>query len=314
MSDPATGVSFVIPIYNKRPFLAATIEGLARQRGDFQRQFIFVDDGSTDGSREIVQRLTAGWPETRIIAQPNRGPAVATNRGFAEARYPFVKLVDGDDVLLPDATATLHEALLRHPGASLAFGLNRGFASTDEALAQLRQTPSAAAPLVDAYSPFSSRLRDLPPGPSICLVRTESVRRVGGCDERVFTQDISLFLRLAMVGQFVRLGALVALFPLTAPGRISDGGPQVLHDLNLALFYFLSEQAVPSAVCRALIRRGSKRAWHWARRREGARFVSAPLWLLLRAYLPFPVSSPDLLRRSCVAFSYSRPVRVPRQN
>lgn len=309
-TSAAADVSFVIPVYNKRPFLAAMVEGLARQRGDFRREFIFVDDGSTDGSRALLERLTAGWPDTRIIAQPNRGPAVATNRGFAAARYPLIKPVDADDVLLPDATALLREALLSHDRAVLAYAAGEAVASPDEALARLRQgAPPTTAPPT-ACDALPALLRSCALAPSVCLIRAEAIRQAGGCDERVFTQDYSLFLRLAAAGCFVQVGALLALSPRTAEGRVNDGGPQVLHDLNLALFHFLSEHPVPPALLKAAVRRGVKRAWRWAVRRERLGLYNAPLRLMLRAYLPFPTVSPDLLRQSCAAFAISRSVRL----
>lgn len=306
----AADVSFVIPVYNKRPFLAGMIEGLARQRGDFRREFIFVDDGSTDGSGDVLARLTAGWADTRIDSQPNRGPSVATNRGIAAARYPLIKLVDADDVLLPDATAALRQALLRHADATLAFGAGQGVASLDAAMARLREAAPIAAGPTTVFDALPTLLRDCPLAPSVCLLRAEAARRVGGCDERVFTQDYSLFLRLAAAGLFVRVDAPLALSPLAVPGRVNDGGPQVLHDINLALFHFLSEHPMPPAVRRAAVRRGVKRAWRWATRREDVGVLNAPLWLLLRAYLSFPGIPLDLLRQSCAAFAASRPVRL----
>jgi glycosyltransferase involved in cell wall biosynthesis len=308
-TSAAADVSFVIPVYNKRPFLAGMVEGLARQRGDFRREFIFVDDGSTDGSRAVLDRLTAGWPELRIISQRNCGPSIATNRGIAASRYPLIKPVDADDVLLPDATALLREALLQHPGAVLSFGAGEAVAS-DEAVARLRQAaPTTAAPAT-VYDALPALLRNCAFGPSACLIRTEIARQVGGCDERVFTQDYSLFLRLAAAGRFVRVGASLVLSPLVVEGRVNDGGPQVLHDINLALFHFLSEHPVPPPVLRATVRRGVKRAWRWATRREDVGLFNAPLWLLLRAYLSFPSVSLDLLRQSCAAFAVSGPVRL----
>ena len=303
-------VSFVIPVYNKGPFLAGMAEGLARQRGDFRREFIFIDDGSTDGSGDMLDRLTSGWPETRIVRQPNRGPSIATNRGIAAARYPLIKPVDADDVLLPDATALLREALLRHGDSTLAFGAGEGVASPGEAMTRLRQAAPIVAGRATAYDALPALLRDCPLAPSVCLLRAEAARRVGGCDERVFTQDYSLFLRLAAAGPFVRVEAPLVLSPLAAPGRINDGGPQVLHDINLALFHFLSEHPMPPAMRRAAVRRGVKRAWRWATRREDVGVLNTPLWLLLRAYLAFPGVPLDLLRRSCAAFAASRPLRL----
>src|SRR5581483_7715288 len=207
----APGVSFVVPVYNKRPFLAAMVEGLARQDGDFEREYIFVDDGSTDGSGEALAALTKRWDHVRILFRPNGGPSLATNMGLAAARLPLIKLVDADDVLLPGATAMLRDAMLRHPDAVLAFGAAEAYRSSDEALARLREptieTPAPAAP----FDALPGLLRRCEINPSLCLIAAAAARKVGGCDERVFTQDYSLFLRLAATGPFANVAAPVAL-------------------------------------------------------------------------------------------------------
>ena len=51
------GVSYIVTVYNKASFLPATIAALAAQQGDFEREFIFVDDGSTDGSIDQLRQL-----------------------------------------------------------------------------------------------------------------------------------------------------------------------------------------------------------------------------------------------------------------
>ena len=307
--DASAGVSFVVTVYNKRSYLQGVVAGLAAQRGDFPREFIFVDDGSTDGSGGEIERLTAGWLDVRILSQANLGPSVATNRGMAAACYPLIKIVDADDVLLPDGTALLRDAMLRHPEAVLALGLTEAYAAPADALARLDSPapPPAGEPLL--YDALPAFLRNCDLGPSASLLRADAVRRIGGCDERVFVQDYSLFLRLAASGPFLRIDDLVAL-TARAPGEhLNDGGPQVLHDINLALYYFLSEHRVPRSLARESIRRGLQRAWHWARRREAATLFDPSFRRLLAAYLPLIGGSPEPLRRSCAAFSASRAVR-----
>lgn len=307
--DASAGVSFVVTVYNKRSYLQGLVAGLAAQRGDFPREFIFVDDGSTDGSRGELERLTGGWAEIRILSQPNLGPSIATNRGMAAARHPLIKIVDADDVTLPDGAALLRDAMLRHPEAVLAFGETQAYAATADALALLRSPapPWAGEPVL--YDALPAFLRNCDLGPSACLLLADAVRRIGGCDERVFVQDYSLFLRLAASGPFLRIDAPVAL-TARAPGEhLNDGGPQVLHDVNLALYYFLSEHRLPRPLARESVRRGLQRAWHWARRREAATVFDPSFRRLLAAYLPFAAASPEPLRRSCAAFSASRAVR-----
>jgi cellulose synthase/poly-beta-1,6-N-acetylglucosamine synthase-like glycosyltransferase len=305
------GVSFVIPVYNKRAFLPQVIDGLKAQRGDFAREFVFVDDGSTDGSAAALAELTAGWAAVRVLQQPNRGPSNATNRAIAVVRFAVIKFVDGDDVLLPDATGMLLDLLRRHSAAVLAFGRTGVYRSPAEARAILAPVigppPEHSPTLIEDPLPMLLRQTDL--GPSNCLVRTQAVREAGGCDERVFTQDYSLLLRLAARGAFVGTDREVALCPVASADRVNDGGPQVLHDSNLALFHFISERALPRRMVRVAVRRAATRAWLWARRREKAGAISR--WLLLRglAYLPIARLQLILLRRSCDAFTLSRPVR-----
>jgi glycosyltransferase involved in cell wall biosynthesis len=76
-------VSYTVTVYNKAPVLPFLIAGLDAQEGRFEREFIFVDDGSTDGSADRLRELTAGWGNVTIITQANAGPAVAANAGFA---------------------------------------------------------------------------------------------------------------------------------------------------------------------------------------------------------------------------------------
>ena len=306
----APGVSFLVPVYNKRRHLAALVAGLAAQRGDFGREFIFVDDGSSDGSAALLAELTAGWPAVRILAQPNRGPSVATNRAIAAASRPLLKLVDADDVLLPDATQTLLALLRDYPAAVLAYGRSEPYCSTAEALARIGRAapPDSAAPRLAPM--LDELLRQMDLSPTNCLIPAAAARAVGGCDERVFTQDYSLLLRLAAAGPFVGTDALIALTAADAAGRVNDGGPQVLHDMNLALCHFLAERRLPAARAGWAARRALTRAWLWARRRESA--GAALRWWAMRllGWLPIGALRVALLRRSCAAFTLSRPIRT----
>ena len=115
-----TSVSFVVTIYNKAPVLPFLTAGLGAQEGGFEREFIFVDDGSTDGSAAVLRELTAGWDNLTILSQPNAGPAAALNAGFARAQGEYIKPMDGDDLLLPWATRRLMEAI-ETTGCGVAF-------------------------------------------------------------------------------------------------------------------------------------------------------------------------------------------------
>src|SRR5512135_2262505 len=95
------GVSFIVTVYNKAPYLPAVIAALAAQVGDFEREFVFVDDGSTDGSAEAIRERIKDWPNAKLICQSNQGAGGAMNTAAAAASLPFLKMVDADDLLLP---------------------------------------------------------------------------------------------------------------------------------------------------------------------------------------------------------------------
>ena len=86
------GVSIVVPLYNNRRTLGACLDALAAQRFEGPRDVIVVDNGSTDGSQDLVR----GRPFTRLLSCPIPGPAAARNWGIAAARYELVALTDAD--------------------------------------------------------------------------------------------------------------------------------------------------------------------------------------------------------------------------
>src|SRR5271155_4524693 len=111
-----TGVSTIVTVYNKERFLPQVLGAIFAQDGDFEREYVFIDDGSTDASFALLERLSAGRRDVRLIRQKNAGPAKAT-------KLPWLKIVAGDDLLAPWCTQSLLEAAARL-GARFALGRN----------------------------------------------------------------------------------------------------------------------------------------------------------------------------------------------
>ena len=96
-------VSVVVPAYNESAGIEATVRSLVAS--DHPIEIIVVDDGSTDGTADIVEAL--GLPGVRVIRQRNAGKPAALNRGIAAASYEIVVMMDGDTVFEPDAVRHL---------------------------------------------------------------------------------------------------------------------------------------------------------------------------------------------------------------
>jgi glycosyltransferase involved in cell wall biosynthesis len=281
-----TAVSFVLTVYNKRRYLADVLASVAAQEGDFDREVVVIDDGSTDGSHELIESLGPRLPGFRLITQPNQGPSVATNRGLSIASMPLVKLLDGDDLLAPDATRHLIDCM-QSLGAEVMIGAGQSYCPGE--LPVWRQVPALPPRLLP--DPLGALLRAIWFTPSNLLIGREALQQSGGCDERVFVQDYTLALRLARRCRFGVTDTPVVAAPErieTGADRLSANKAQILHDLNLALLLFIEDNPDLPAHCRREAwRRIARRSWKWARREAGRPLWSRELALCLGAQFPW---------------------------
>lgn len=106
--------SIVIPYYNERGFLSATLQSLCRQtlRGF---TLILVDNASTDGSPEVACQVTAGYPDitVRHITEPTPGQVHALETGIAAVDTDFVAICDADTLYPPDYLERANAAFAR---------------------------------------------------------------------------------------------------------------------------------------------------------------------------------------------------------
>ena len=91
-------ISIIVPVYNVEEYLEECLESI-RQQTFTDIEVILVNDGSTDGSREICERYCEKDIRFRLINQENQGQSVARNRGFKESIGQYIMFVDSDDVI-----------------------------------------------------------------------------------------------------------------------------------------------------------------------------------------------------------------------
>lgn len=88
-------ISVIIPVYNAAPLIGRCIDSILAQKGDYTYEIIFVDDGSTDNSVEVIKSYNN--PSFKVFQQQNAGPATARNKGIKEAQGKYITFIDADD-------------------------------------------------------------------------------------------------------------------------------------------------------------------------------------------------------------------------
>lgn len=111
--------SFVIPLYNREPYIAAAITSILGQEGD-DFEIVVVDDGSTDGSLSVVEGFSDS--RIRVIRNNHAGGPATRNSGISNARGELIIWVDSDDRYAKGALAALRQTISEYPEADVYYG------------------------------------------------------------------------------------------------------------------------------------------------------------------------------------------------
>lgn len=192
--DPVTEpVSVIVPAYNERAGIEAAVRSLIAS--DHPVEVIVVDDGSTDGTADLVESLNL--PFVRVIRQQNAGKPAALNTGIAAARAELLVMVDGDTVFEPDAVR-----MLVQPFADRRVGAVSGNAKVVNRGGLLGRWQHIE--YVVGFN-LDRRLFDLAecmptvPG-AVGAFRRSALLRVGGVGESTLAEDTDLTMALCQAG------------------------------------------------------------------------------------------------------------------
>ncbi|MBX2833015.1 MAG: glycosyltransferase family 2 protein [Rhodospirillales bacterium] len=298
-----TKVSFVVTVFNKEEYLPLVIRSLDAQIGDFEREYVFVDDGSSDRSVEVIKECTKDAEFTvQIVSQVNQGASVAHDAGVAAATGDWIKFCDGDDLLAPDATRNLLAACERH-NTEHAWGDLEYFefgGEKDPLDRPSSELPEDYQSIDDGLSFF---IRNCPANSTSMLIGREFYLRAGGCNKALVSPDQMLFLRLFRTGPGVHLQGAVGLLPDAAPGRLSSQKGRSRYESVLALHTVMTEApGIPARHMAEAYRRATARAYRFDRRNHG-KIISAHLMRYLESKLMVPARPQDRVYAALGAFT-----------
>lgn len=192
-NDLRPRASIVVPFFNRRDDVRTCLRSLLRQDAT-SFEIVAVDNGSSDGTLEELERIAALRPGTlRVVREATPGPAAARNAGARAARGDWLVFIDSDCVAHPSCARELLRAADANP-AALAVG--------GRILPRLLET--GAETFSHLYGVLDQKrffrgLRGAPPGfaTACCAVRKEAFERIGGFDESMrYGEDADLCWRL----------------------------------------------------------------------------------------------------------------------
>ncbi len=124
MGEPL--LTYIVPVYNTAAYLPRCLQSIIDQPvAADDCEVLVVDDGSTDGSRAIVERYARDYPQVRLLSQPNAGVSAARNLALDQARGRYVAFVDSDDYLEDGAAAILLDRVVDDDLDVLVFNFTR---------------------------------------------------------------------------------------------------------------------------------------------------------------------------------------------
>jgi glycosyltransferase involved in cell wall biosynthesis len=192
----APEVTFVMAARNASAYIEASIESAFTQTMP-RWEMIVVDDGSTDDTPAIVERIGARDDRVRLIRRASSGgPYAAANEGVAQARGRYIARLDSDDIAVPNRLERQMEIIASHPGARAC-------------------TSSVILLTDDGLKPFRVRATPTLPGSlkwglcvrgflqSTAMIETDAIRAIGGYRQLPVSQDHRMWCELARRGWLV---------------------------------------------------------------------------------------------------------------
>ncbi len=199
MSNPPL-VSVVIPSYNQAKFISDNLESILKQSySNFE--VIFIDDGSTDNTEEIVKDFVNKDSRIKYFKQKNSERAVARSFGISKASGKYVCLVDSDDTWLENKLATQVKIMEEKPEVVLCYASVNRISPENKSLKSAARQQEGASGLVYFHLLKRNFIPSVTP-----MIRKEALDKVGTqVTDFIPYEDWDFWLRLSKFGEFYHI-------------------------------------------------------------------------------------------------------------
>ncbi|WP_018878409.1 glycosyltransferase [Thioalkalivibrio sp. ALE28] len=237
-SSSVPRVSVVMPAFNTAAYIAESIDSVLEQ--DYPNlELIVVDDGSTDGTVEIIRGY---GDQLTLLTQQNQGAAVARNAGIAAATGEYIAFIDSDDIWLPGKITAQVMYMEQHPEIGFTHthflswkpGADGAFPPPSQMAAP--KMPVREAPGVVAEGSgwvYNQLLMESLPHTITVMMRRQLVDEVGEFDPQLKRgQDYDYWIRASRLSEYRQLDRVTALYRLHGAGCITKY-PDVNYEVEV---------------------------------------------------------------------------------
>ena len=267
------GISIIVTLFNKEEYILACLESAIVQfkNKSEKYQIIVVDDGSKDSSYKIAYDfLKKKKIDYKIFTQPNKGPSIATNNALKFAKYSFIKILDGDDIIAHDSLDYMKSQMQKN-NIDLLYG--KWDWSPNPSKYNFKKDKPESSEIPNSFEKFIVNGWG---GASNLMIRTEVMKKVNGCDESVFVQDFSIPLRVAG-NNFLSKGSekfsvyfsekIICVGPSLIENRIMSNNAQTLYDQSIVTLNFIEKsKLINNSIKRKALKKIIARCFTWRRR------------------------------------------------
>ncbi|SCZ67233.1 glycosyltransferase family 2 protein [Thiohalomonas denitrificans] len=207
-------VSVVMPAFNCETYISQAISSILEQ--DYRNiELIIINDGSTDGTGEVISRFSSADPRIKVVTRANKGLVASLNEGISLARGKLVARMDADDISMPFRIRKQTEHLDSHPEISILGGQAIQIDMEGKRGGGLRKP-------TDAYAIEQFLKYGCPVIHPTYMVRKEVYEHLGGYRDLMASEDIDFLVRAHLANYVIANLSQNVLFYRTNPAGMSS--------------------------------------------------------------------------------------------